>query len=225
MSKTNEMVEKLLKALAAVEAEENSKPAKVRKPSMGKSAEAKQEKVKKIIDFLKENGGATIPDIQEHIGYSKSNTTLTLAKLVEKGTLEYTRTSPRVYSIKGLGDSSRDKWSGKVIDYVVAHMGERYSINAIKEALGMPDGVVYAVVHRLEKRGLIPKDFNLGNTEVPAPVEAPSTEEPAPQTTDKEAPTPNGGDLLSQIEFLIWTYVRENRDTDILKFLTWLEQR
>lgn len=230
MKDNKEMVEKFLKALAMVEAEGTSPEKAEPKPvKNGKSAEAIRAKNNKIIEYLKSEGGATIEDIQKHIGYSKANTTLSLSKLVKKGTLEYTRTSPRVYSIKGFGESNGDKWSGKVIDYVTANMGKRYSLQRMGRDLGMPDGVVYGVAHRLEKRGLIPHGFNLGSVEeAPVPQEtAPKAEEkPSTETTSDDKPeAPQGDSLLQQIEFLIWTYVRENRDTDVLKFLTWLETK
>lgn len=192
-------IEELEKALAEAKAEQKRKNHK-----------------QKMLDYITKNGSATMDELLKVTQCSLSNSKRYLKMLIDEGLVHSNRQRPVLY-LSGKGDSQGYKTSQEVseavLEYVSAHMGEKYSAHKIADDLGLPYSSVYKELKSLIKRKLVPEGFN-------KPVEA------APRTSKEEvAEQPQVDPLFAQIEFLTWTYVRETRSTDLLQFLTWLEHR
>lgn len=192
----------------------------------------------KIMAYVDKHGSITVGEVREVIGATGSGSHLYLQRLIEDGLLvseglprynRFFRPGTVLEEVEGsrvsqsqtkVENDNRFVWGEKVLQYVSDHMGETYSIGKMGRDLGMAPGVIYSTVRALDKRHLLPHNFNIGTTPLEAQVEEVKTEEPQ---VVEEAPASD--DFTTQVECLIWKFVRETRSTDVLLFVTWLEQR
>ena len=126
-----------------------------------------------------------------------------------------------------------------LLDYLRAHDGEVVDLTHMAEELGTNYQVVYRGVSDLRERNAVRRIGKHGHFKYRVRVatvrarrggSAKKTTKVAEVQTPaaKVAPTetPSTGKIgSSDIESLIWEYVKATRNTDLLVFLSWLESR
>lgn len=222
------MSKKLISDLEKALAEAKSKEAeKANRPP--RSTKVARQKRQAILDYLAENGSANSYDINTVIGVKKGSTASLyyLGDLVKEDKIEFINTRPRTYSLKGTGTAVLEKWASDVLEFASKNVNKRFSVYGMADILNIPRGSIYRAVNALQKRNLLAKDFNMGSE----PLESATETAPVEATVELKAgeePTetkPKTDELFVKVEFLVWLYVKETRDTDLLHFLTWLENR
>lgn len=114
-----------------------------------------------------------------------------------------------------------------MLDYISTHEDEVMSVQYIADAIGAGYGsVTYAMKQLHEEKKIVSSDATyLGRRywlyeSVYGGEESTPTKEPAQEQVDR-VPNP----AVDMIETLVWEYIRATRQTDVLLFLTWLEQK
>lgn len=126
-------------------------------------------------------------------------------------------------------EDERARRADAILQYASDHAGEAFSVASMTEFTGIDVGSIYREVFLLQKRGLLAKNFNQGTFIVPKTsqkeVVAKAKTKKTPKATSEvtEIKTPDA--FVTQTEMLVFTFIREKRSTDLIEYLTWLEQR
>jgi len=108
----------------------------------------------------------------------------------------------------------------RILQYVNDHIDVQYTNNQMADELGISRGSITYEVNKLLKRGLIPTDHRNGATQ-----EEPTTPEPTKETLTPAKTATNEATLNDIVETLIWEYIKATRNTDLLLFLSWLDNK
>lgn len=184
-------------------------------------------KMKAVINIAKQHGHVSTALLVKYLGMGKGRAMMYLQGMSENGSLVKIGPKPYKYYI---GENIEEeipttdpanfseikyKWDDKVLEYLRNHNGVLLKRSSISKALGMKGGVIYTVIANMQKRGLLDENLNiLGESKQ-------TDDRPKEVVTEGKTKDP----LADQIEFLIWTFIRETRNTDVLQFLTWLESK
>lgn len=231
---SKEDIKRLKEIIAAAEAE----PAKV-KSSKGSITSKTTERQADVLTFIQTHGQVTLGEIHEHMGGARSNIFNYLKRLRAVGkVVRVNGSNPVRYSSDAsVNENSNTKinrtysdHAEAILEFVSKHVGERYYANDMFKTLGIPKGSGAVVVADLKKRGLLDKDFNLGsNPFVTGEPVSDALQVGEPQDLAEPNPgipaAPIKDPLFIQIDFLAWTYIKQTRNTDLVAFLNWIEER
>lgn len=124
------------------------------------------------------------------------------------------------------------KRGGKVYDrvlaYITNHQGQFISYSEMAEALKVSDAAVGVAVLRLVRDGTVVRSLPVPQQGTKYELVEPVSKAEAPvvpQSPEPHDENLNNGRLTGVVESLIWEFLRATRSTDLLMFLTWLEQR
>lgn len=131
---------------------------------------------------------------------------------------------------------SRLQRKQEVLDYIITHQGEVIRETHISESIGITPSYVNILVRELLSKKTVTRKGKRGshkfkvNRQSVTPGRKPKTkvmEKPLQIADAKkvEHELNEKAAALSSMEDLVFEYVRETRCTDVLHFLSWLEQR
>jgi DNA-binding MarR family transcriptional regulator len=116
----------------------------------------------------------------------------------------------------------------RVLSFIRGHQHQTYTLDQIGRATGVSPSYVSKTVAELQLAGIVQKSgATADGIKYMIMSDKRVTERPKLKSVDPEhcVETGNEGQLVGVIDSLVWDYVRETRSTNILGFLTWLEDR
>lgn len=176
-----------------------------------------------VVKAIQENGSVTSTGLMKQLGISSPTANRILLRMFRSGTIgrhgdgEFGK--PYTYVLRSgtqIAEPSVDADetdSENVLQYVSDHLGERYSISGMAEAIGIPRSAIYNIWYKLEKKGLIPKNANMGSV-------ADCEETPGDEPVEHNEVT-----LYEYIDALVWEHLKATGSVNVLDFLRFVEDK
>lgn len=183
-----------------------------------KEMTAKEAASHDVLEYIRNNPGSTADDVSRGLKISQGKFYYVVKLLKKDNSVVVIGSYIKRYYLAGTVDmqevqDQQESASDRILQFVSDNVDKSYSIRDMSNDLKIPLSTVQRYVASMKKRKLIPENFKDGS-------------EPLhPSKAPKKPAAPVVKTPAKAIGSLIWEFVRETRSTDVLQFLTWLENK